>query len=331
MPSRSHRAVAAVTAAAMLAGCVSTRAGRIGSDDGMDACRTQLVALDSTGDFFAEDILKGAALGAVTGAVLGAAITGRWQGALIGAGAGLAAGAAGGYLSALQQRNADQAALNASLASDLSRENAQLDRTQIAFNQLMDCRFNRAQQIREAYAAGRLPQNVADAQMADLRARTQRDIALARTINERIGTRGAEFDTAIEAVAPGTKNSVLAAKSGATPVSTRTAAVVPLRLRPDPSSPVIGTVPARETVQVKPATGGFAQVQSASGRVGYADASAFRGTPAVRAGGADPASFSGGGDVRTLAASNIARRENFTDAVSTAERAASSGGFELAS
>ena len=336
MPSRTHRgrthrAIAAVTAAALLAGCVSTRSQRIGADDGMDACRTQLVALDSTGDFFAEDILKGAALGAVTGAVLGAAISGRWQGALIGAAAGAATGAAGGYLYALQQRNADQAALNASLSSDLARENAQLDRTQVAFDQLMECRFNRAQQIREAYRSGRIPQAVADQQMADVRGRAQRDIALARTINERIGTRGAEFDTAIEAVAPGTKNSVLAAKSGAATVSTRTAAAVPVRLRPDPASPVIGTIPAREAVQVRPAAGGFAQVQSAGGRVGYAEASAFRGTPAVRAsGGADPASMGTGGDVRTLAASNIARRENFSDSVSTAERAASAG-FELAS
>ena len=332
MSSRSHRAIAAVTAAALLAGCVTTRGQRIGADDGMDACRAQLVALDSTGDFFAEDILKGAAAGALAGALIGGLATGRWQGALIGAGAGLAAGAATGYLVALQQRSADQAALNASLSSDLARENAQLDRTQVAFDQLMECRFNRAQQIREAYRAGRLPQGVAEAQMADVRARAQRDIALARTISERIGTRGAEFDTAIETVAPGTKNSVLAGKSGAATVNTRTAAVVPLRLRPDPGSPIIGSVPAQQTVQVRPATGGFAQVQAAGGRVGYAEAAAFRGTPAARAsGGIDPATMgTSGGDVRTLAASNIARRENFTDAVATAERASSSG-FELAS
>jgi hypothetical protein len=332
MSSHAHRAVALVTAASLLTGCVSTRAGRIGADDGTDACRAQLVALDSTGDFFAEDILKGAAAGALTGALIGGLATGRWQGALIGAGAGLAAGAATGYLYALQQRNADQAALNASIAGDLSRENAQLDKTQLAFNQLMDCRFMSAQQIRLAYSSGRLPRVVADAQMADLRARTQRDIALAQTISERIGTRGAEFDTAIEAVAPGTKNSVAASKARISTVSTRTAAAVPLRLRPDPASPIIATVPARETVQVRPSSGGFAQVSAAGGQVGYADTASFRGTPAARLGSVqDPASMGGsGGDVRTLAASNIARRENFTESVTTAQRASSSG-FELAS
>ncbi len=332
MPSRSHRAVALVTAASLFtAGCVSTRAGRIGADDGMDACRAQVVALDSTGDFFAEDILKGAAAGALTGALIGGLATGRWQGALIGAGAGLVAGAATGYLVALQQRNADQMQLNAAIANDLSRENAQLDRTQIAFNQLMDCRFNRAQQIREAYRQGRLPQGVAQAQMADLQARTGRDIQLAQTINQRIGTRGAEFDTAIEAVAPGTKDTVMAGKSRVATVSTRTAAVVPLRLRPDPSSPIIGTVPAAQTVQVRPSTGGFAQVSAPSGQTGYAEVSSFRGTPAARLTSApDPASMgSSGGDVRTLAASNIARRENFTESVGSAQRAAASG-FELA-
>lgn len=332
MPSRSHRAIAVVTAAALLTGCVSTRQQRIGADDGMDACRTQLVALDSTGNYFAEDILKGAALGALTGAVLGAAISGNWRGAAIGAAAGAATGAAGGYLYALQQRNADQASLNASLSGDLSRENAEIDRTQLAFDQLMACRFNSAETVRQAFRQGRLPKDAAEAQMAAIRGLAQRDIALARSINERIGTRGAEFDTAIEAVAPGTKNSVLAAKSRATPVSTRTAAAVPLRLRPDPASPVIGTVPARETVQVRPASGGFAQVEAAGGRVGYADATAFRGTAAARASTtADPATLgASGGDVRTLAASNIARRENFSDSVATAERAAGAG-FELAS
>ena len=65
-----HRGMAVLTAAALLAGCVSTREGRIGADDGSDACRAQVVALDSTGNFFGEDIVRGAAIGAVGGAAL---------------------------------------------------------------------------------------------------------------------------------------------------------------------------------------------------------------------------------------------------------------------
>ncbi len=339
MSDSSRRIVAAVTAAALLAGCVSTRQARIGGNDGMDSCRGQLVALDSTGDFFAEDILKGAAIGAVGGAALGAAIGGNWRGALIGAAAGAATGAAGGYLAALQSRSRDQAQLNASLASDLSRENAQLDRTQAAFNQLMDCRFNRAQQVREAFRLNRLPKDVAEAQMAALRARTGRDIELARSVDQRIGARGAEFDTATETVSPGVKTATLAAKAQAPIVAAQPRAPVVLRLRPDPGAPEIGRLSARQAVQLRPAAPGYAQVQTPSGQqVGYADTGAF--TTAGARGAAVPVrlaavpsglAVSGASDdVRSLAASNIARRENFTDTVATAERAAG-GGFELAS
>jgi hypothetical protein len=329
--------VALATSAVLLAGCVSTREGRIGVDDGMDACRAQVVALDSTGNFFAEDILKGAAIGAISGAALGAVISGNWRGALIGAGAGAAAGAAGGYLVALQRQTADQAALNATLASDLERENAQLSRTQVAFNQLMDCRFFRAQQIREAYRQGRIPQAVAAAQMADLRARTQRDIQLAQTIDQRIGTRGAEFDTAIESVSPGVKSAAMARKAGVAVVTAQARSPVVLKLRPDSSAPAVGQVEARQTVTLRPAAPGYAFVEAEGGTaVGYAETSAFsggtraNGAPVRLASAISPTAATPG-DVRSLAASNIARREEFTDSVQAAQRAASGSGFELSS
>ncbi|MCO6419005.1 hypothetical protein JYK14_23010, partial [Siccirubricoccus sp. KC 17139] len=88
MASNARRLVALVTSTALLAGCVTTREGRIGADDGTDSCRPQVVALDSTGNFFAEDILRGAAIGAVGGAALGAIAGGDWRSALIGAAAG---------------------------------------------------------------------------------------------------------------------------------------------------------------------------------------------------------------------------------------------------
>ncbi|UFN47777.1 SH3 domain-containing protein [Roseomonas sp. OT10] len=336
----AHRGIAAFTALSLLAGCggVSTREGRIGADDG-DVCRPQVVALDSTGNFFAEDILKGAAVGALGGAALGGLIGGNWRGAAIGAAAGAAAGAAGGYLYALQQRNSDQAALNASLAGDLERENAELDRTQLAFNQLMDCRFNRAQQIRTAVASGQMDRATGQAQMADLRQRTQRDIALAQQINQQIGTRGAEFDTAIDTVSPGARSEVVAARSApARPAQVSRA--TPLRLRPDSSAPQVGTVTAREAVQVKPAAGGYALVETASGARGYVPDDAVGGATASRgrrsaatpagtaaAGSVPPAAS---GDVRSLAASNVARRDNFNDSVAQAQTAAAQGGFELA-
>ncbi|WP_137181634.1 hypothetical protein [Roseomonas sp. AR75] len=339
MLNRFRRAVALTTSAAILAGCVSTRDARIGADDGSDPCRAQVVALDSTGNYFAEDIVRGAAIGAVGGAVLGgllAAATGQ-RGSGIAAGAGIGAlagglaGGATGYFQARQQQASDQASLNASIAGDLANENAQIDRTQLAFNQLMDCRFGTAQRIRTAYRDGTMTRPQAEASMAQVRALTQRDIQSAQAINGQISKRGTEFDTAIENVAPGTKAQVQLAGASVgrvVPVQTRT--TVPLKLRPDPSAPEIARVNPRERVTLQPATGGFALVEAPGGVRGYAPASAFPearnlGSPAL-----EVTAVTAGNDVRSLAASNIARRDNFTESVSNAERAVQGQGFELA-
>lgn len=328
MPVQARRAVALVTSLGLLAGCATplTREGRIGADDGSDSCRAQLVALDSTGNFFAEDILKGAALGAVGGALLGGAIGQNWRGAAIGAATGAVAGAAGGYLAALQQRNQDQAGLRASLASDLERENAELDRTQLAFDQLMDCRFRQAQEIRAALANGSLDRPTAEARMAQLRERTQREIALAQTISQNVSKRGAEFDTAVESVAPGTTKTTLAARQAPLrPAQISREAV--LRLRPDPASPEIGKVAARSAVQARPASGSYALVETASGQRGYVTTDSFANRRAIGTARVTPTGVSG--DARSLAASNIARRDNFAESVTQAQSAAASG-FELA-
>ena len=330
--SPAHRIAGVLTSAMLLAGCVPTRTSRIGADDGSDACMAQLVALDSTGNFFAEDIVRGAAIGALGGALIGGVASGRWQGALIGAAAGSAMGAAGGYLAALQQRNKDQAGLNTALASDLQRENQQLDRTQLAFDQLIDCRLTQAARVRADYRFSKLPRDVATAQMADIRNRTERDIALARTIDQRIGTRGGEFDTAIENVAPGTKDKMMAARARpAVPV--QVARPLPLLLRPDPAAPEVRTIPAREAVQVRPASGGFSLVETASGQRGYVatEALGVRAARVTATAAPEPSQVAPQpGDVRSLAATNIARREGFSDSLTTAQQAVGSG-FELAS
>jgi hypothetical protein len=341
MLNRFRRTVAIATSAALLAGCVTTRDGRIGADDGTDACRAQVVALDSTGNFFGEDMIRGAAIGAAGGALLGgllAAATGQRgsgiaAGVGIGAVAGGIAGGATGYFQARQQQASDQAALNSAIAGDLSAENAQLDRTQIAFNQLMDCRFGTAQRIRAAYREGRMARPQAEAAMASVRMLTQRDLQSAQAINAQITQRGGQFDTAIENVAPGVTQQAQAQRSGASvsravPVQAR--ATVPLKLRPDPAAPDIAWVNPRERVTLKPATGGFALVEAQNGVRGYAPASAFPEARSLGSAAPTPAVASDG-DVRSLAASNIARRDNFSESVTDAERAVQGQGFELAS
>ena len=61
-------------------GCATpfTQSSRIGLDDGNDSCRSYVVALDSTGNFFAEDMIKGAIIGAGTGAT--AILCRLWKG-----------------------------------------------------------------------------------------------------------------------------------------------------------------------------------------------------------------------------------------------------------
>lgn len=336
MRSSLRRPVASITAAIMLAGC-STQMGRIGADDGRDACRAYVVQLDSTGNFYGEDIVRGAAIGAGTGALAGgllAAATGRrgsdiLAGAAIGAVAGGVIGGTAGYIQARQRQAQNQGALVQAVGGDLANENRQLDATQLAFNQLVDCRVNAANQIRAGVRAGRIGRDQGMALMAYQRDMMRRDVALAQTINQKIGTRGAEFDSAIETISPGTKGQVQARRAvRTTPTTARVSA--PIRIRPDAGAAEIGQLSRNESVTVSPAQGNFARVETSSGVVGYVPASSV----GVRGLGSPEAGIGGrgqDGEFRQLAASNIARRDNFSESVATADRLAQGQGFELSS
>jgi outer membrane lipoprotein SlyB len=198
------KAVAGVTAVAMLvSGCATlTRSGRIGPDDGKDACRAYVVALDSTGDFFAENMLKGAAIGALSGAAIGALASGGGSGAgrnaLIGAVAGAAAGAAAGYWQSKMEQGADQAIL--SVKRDLSREIDQMDKSNQAFSQVLDCRKAQFAQIRSNVQARVLPRAQAEALWMTQRGYLDRDLRLAALINQDMLKRGQDFDFANQQV-----------------------------------------------------------------------------------------------------------------------------------
>jgi hypothetical protein len=252
-----------------LAGCANgpqsfTQEGRVGPDDGTDSCHAEAVALDNTGDFFGEDILKGAAMGALGGAIIGGIASGNLRGALIGAAAGGAVGAAGGYWAALQKQSQDVAQLDATVASDLTRENDEINATQIAFNNDMDCRFGQAAQIREAYKDGSITEDQAVAQMAQVKTLAQRDLQLAQTINSQIQSRGAQFDTAA--------TNLDGAPAPAEPTLSKPAVArraEPLYLRPDSESPVIGKLAVKEDVTITSVIGGYALVQADDGSTGY--------------------------------------------------------------
>jgi hypothetical protein len=316
--------------AGLLTGCAqgqfSTQASRIGVDDGTDACRPALVALDSTGNYFGAQILTGAAMGAAGGALAGVLIGGNLRSALIGAAAGGALGAAGGYWSALQQQNRDQAAMFSQVEGDLSRENAQIDRTQLAFDQLTDCRFRQAQTIRADYRAHRIDRATAEAAMAVVRQRAQRDLAVAQNINRQIAGRGDQFVVAADNLAPGTRAAIAAPPPPRRVVLRR---AVPLKLHPDETAPDIGQLKARQPVTVSSTRGGFALVETASGERGYAPDSALVGRLPPPVDRPPPTGASGTADVRSLAGSNAARRDSFAMSVAVTEQATNSG-FELA-
>ncbi len=323
------RGTAVVCAGLLLAGCVTTQAGRIGADDGTDSCRRQLVALDSTGNFFAEDIIKGAVVGAVAGGLLGGLASGNWRGAAIGATAGAVAGAATGYWVAVQQQQRDQAGMFTQVKSDLTRENAQLDRTQVAFDNLTDCRFGQARQVRADYQAGRISRDQAQAQMALIRQRYDRDLALARTINGQIGGRQEQFADAANNLSPGTKDAIERAKPA--PRRVVLASAAPLKVAPGAGAGELTQLSARQSVTVKSQRDGYALVETADGKEGFVPVSAIQGgarsiptttVSTAGAGGTDQ------GEVRTLAATNAAKRDNFNDSLAVAERASATG-FDL--
>jgi hypothetical protein len=117
------------------------------------------------------------------------------------------------------------------------------------------------------------------------------------------------------------------------PIQVTARRAVPLRLQPKGDSPEIAQITARDAVTVSPAAGGFALVETSSGLRGYAPSDAFQSTrgPVRLADASIPSSQAAqGGELRSLAATNLARRDNFSESVGNAERLASAGGFELA-
>jgi len=317
----------------------STQKARLGPDDGRDSCRQYEVALDSTGNYFAADILAGAATGALGGGLIGGLTGGDWKGALIGAGIGAATGAAAGYWNALQKQNYDQAVLYSRVQGDIGNDNAQIMRTQAAFDQLMGCRFAKAAGINASLAAHAIDRPTAEAQMANVRGWAQRDVTMARGIDRQVEQRGQQFSVAADNLAPGTSARIAAEDA---PVSDAAVVVrsTKLRLSPNEGAPGVASLPANAKVKIQRQRGAYALVQADTGQTGYAPTedlgteghahhkkrSIAPGAPA-EAESVKPAASQ---DVATLAGSNAARRDDFAQSVAVSDKAVASG-FELAS
>ena len=201
--------------------------------------------------------------------------------------------------------------VQADLAAQLAAENALLERLQIAFDALLYCRWIELRTIRADAAGGRLGRATAQAQLTSARARLVGELEQGRRAAIRVQEQGRALERGAERTARGLPAALGTARAGL--LQAVAAATVPLRLRPDPAAPEVGRIAGGRSVTLRAAPSGFALIEAADGAVGYAPVAAFnlsgRG-PVAPAG----SSF-GSGDLRSLVATNLARRENFAESV----------------
>ncbi len=216
------------------------------------------------------------------------------------------------------------------LAGSLAKDNAELDRLQIAFDALLYCRWIEIRTIRADHAAGGLPKPVAQGRLNQAQGRLKQDLDNASRLRARIAERARATDAAVERAQPGLRAALArarAARGAAVPAVA--SATIALRLRPDPVTPEVGRVAAGGSVTVRPAPDGFAYIESGPEMRGYAPAAAFSVAPRGSLLAPLPVAERGGDVLRTLAATNLAKRENFFESVELAERSLGTG-FELA-
>lgn len=201
------------------------------------------------------------------------------------------------------------------LAAELTRENAALERLQIAFDALMYCRWTEVRVIRADASAGRFPAAELPRRIGAAEGRLRQDLNRASQARDRLAARSARIEQAVERVSPGTRAAVAAQRAaGAGLPRAIASAPIMLRLRPDATAPSMGNLAAGTEVTLRPAPGGFVLAEG-GGRRGYALSSAFTIVPPRQATATpqDP--------LRSLAATNIARREAFLQSLELANQA----------
>jgi hypothetical protein len=197
------------------------------------------------------------------------------------------------------------------LEAELARENAALERLQIAFDALLYCRWTEVRLLRADAASGRFPQAELPQRLSAADGRLRQDLRRAGQARDQMQARNARIEAAVEAAAPGTRAALAGQRSAGLPRAVASAPIL-LRVRPDATAAGVGRLPAGTEVSLRPAAGGFVLAEGA-GQRGYAPGSAFTLLP--------PAPVSNPQDrLRSLAATNLARREGFVESLSLANR-----------
>ncbi|MDA8051118.1 MAG: hypothetical protein M0002_14145 [Rhodospirillales bacterium] len=205
---RLWKAVLLLAAPLLLSGCAETLQNAFGNlgmplaANPADTCSAEQTSLEKTGNFFGEKILTGAVLGAGGGALIGLIAGGNVQSVGLGALTGAVAGGAAAYWLALQQQQRDEQALATTVGGDLARENQHLSYTEIAFQNLMQCRDGQAVAIEADYRAGRISRRSAETRMLQVKGWAEQDITLARQIDGNIESRHQQFNYALTKLGP---------------------------------------------------------------------------------------------------------------------------------
>jgi len=264
----------------------------------------------------AQSIAAGAALGALGGAAIAVLAGRRDAGTIIGSAVvgGVAGGAAGYWLQARKQAQNDQA-LYATVLKDVQAENSQIDRTQLAFDQLVQCRRQQADRVRADFAAKQIDEATARARLAAVRQRYDQDVDRARRISQNVSERSTNFQFANEQVNPqpylATRNAVLRAQASAT-------------------SAEVGRITAGTIYSAARNDDTWSRVVLPNGSQGFVEASALTTPPADAGRPATQTVASAGGERQEIArttSTNLAKRDRLAESVQVASK--DTGAFEL--
>lgn len=285
-------------------------------DNGPDSCSDQRKALESYGNYFARNMVVGAAAGALTAGGAALLLHRNFETSMAIVLSGIVIGASAGYWKTVSDRAGSMAARRRLVETDIANENAKVDGAHLAFNKLVDCRRGQAAKIRADVKAGRLTQAQGEDQMKQVRDRYADDVAIARGINKDMADHAASLEYANEQFKPQPYVTLHATTVYA---ERNTGSQRLSSLRADAA--ISGAVDQDQWVKVR----------LASGRIGYVQASdveleAARLAKNKKTRHAPPAAAKGD-PVAEGVFTNLSKRADFDDSVQTA--AANTSGFEL--
>lgn len=181
-------ALSAALLATLLAGCVTSNPEtRFNNDDPQDVCRVERGKLQETGNPFSMESFLGGLKGTL--ANLDRNI-GKLAVSLTGFGSD--------YFNALSSQRSGQspASMFTTFQGDLDRDAAQMEKTQLAFDALIDCRTKEIATVKASVKSGSLTRQGGDAKMADIRAKIAEDTRVARAIMGNLEERTANYAVA---------------------------------------------------------------------------------------------------------------------------------------